>query len=231
MCRQCSCTFLRQAWKDLVAVLSIGVAERLAGFAVGGFQSVDHMLELDLAGGPAVEQASCLIEALESLPSGVGAGAAAAGVALRQELAQPLRPAIWRGAEPVFQLGQRLLHDEEIARSRQQLACTDKALRFPPVGGVGKPRTDQAQQRAQALQAAAGIVNSGGDVVLAAELGGGNVDLLEPDAAHALRNGLLQLEPIGHAWTKTRGRGDRLTGTPIHHATLSQSTGGRGCGD
>ena len=45
-------------------------------------------------------------------------------------------------------------------------------------------------------------MNGGGDVVLAAELGGGNVDLLEPDAAHALGNRLLQLEPIGHASTE-----------------------------
>src|SRR6185503_8413044 len=96
-------------------------------------------------------------------------------------------------------------------RSRQQLARACQTLRFPPVDGVGKPRTDQAQQRAQALQAAAGVMNGGGDVVLAAELGGGNVDLLEPNAAHALGNRLLQLEPIGHASTKPRGRGALLT--------------------
>ena len=46
-------------------------------------------------------------------------------------------------------------------------------------------------------------MDRGGNVVLAGKLRLGDLDLLEPDAAHALANRLLQFEPIGHASTNS----------------------------
>src|SRR5262249_23388211 len=56
----------------------------------------------------------------------------------------------------------------------------------------------QTDQRAQALQAAARIMDRVRDVVLTGELFLGEVNLLERDATHLLRQRLLQFEPIGH---------------------------------
>jgi hypothetical protein len=85
-----------------------------------------------------------------------------------------------------------------VARASQQPAGTGDAFSLAPVGAVPERRADQANQGAQPFQAAAGVVNGAGHVVLAGELLLGHVDLLERNAARLLRERLLQFEPVSH---------------------------------
>ena len=183
MWRQCTLHPLAPGVEGFVARLPIGRPKRLARLAVGVAETLDQVVELDLGDGVAGEQPLRLAQAQQRLPPAIRAGLAAEALAVRRELAQPLGCARRHGVEPALELAQGLAHHIQVARSRQQLADPGQALCLPAVEPIVEARLDQPQQRPHALQAAPGVMDRGGDVVLAGELRLGDLDLLEPDAA------------------------------------------------
>ena len=136
-----------------------------------------------------------------SLPIGAAWARAAIGLAARvgHGVAQSVCHGLGETMATVFELAQRHDHDVKVAAQRQALAETGQlsVALFEP--GLAKGRPHQSQHGAQPLQRSARIVHGGGTIIGACQRAARDLDLLNSDAAHLVRQRGFQLETIRHA--------------------------------
>ncbi len=92
-----------------------------------------------------------------------------------------------------------------VARLRQRSADAGQPICLTPIDTIGQRRANEAQQRAQPLEAAARVVDGGGRLVAPGEARLSNVDLLEADATDAPGDGLGDLQSIDHGRNNSGG--------------------------